>query len=200
MIVVIVLVIVFSVLHSLTADHRVKDWVATQVGERVYEGWYRIVYNAVSVLTLAPIFLAMLLAESTIVYSIEGGLRVVFLAVQGIGFIGLVISLLQIDWMRFAGLSQVLAYVHGQKLPLPPEPLQTRGVYGLVRHPLYFFSLLVLWFLPIMTSTSLAFSISATAYFLVGSLIEERRMLHYFGGEYEAYMQRVPWMLPLSRW
>ena len=49
------------------------------------------------------------------------------------------------------------------------------GVYGLVRHPLYFFSLLVLWFTPQMTLHWLVFVILATVYFLVGSRLRSGR-------------------------
>jgi len=199
MILVIVLVIVFGVLHSLTADHRLKTWIANRIGQRTYDGWYRLVYNLISVALLMPVFLLMLLSESTVIYRVPGPLTPVFLLVQAVGLIGLLLSILQIDWMRFAGLSQVWAYIEGKPLPLPPEPLQVKGTYALVRHPLYFFSLLFLWFTPVMSDSFLAFNIGATLYFLVGSLVEERRMLRIFGEEYTTYQQRVPWMLPVPR-
>jgi len=199
MILVIVLVIVFGVLHSLTADQRVKDWFANRVGQRTYDGLYRLTYNIVSVVLLAPAFLVMMTTESTVLYRVPNTFVPIFLIVQGIGVIGLLISILQIDWMRFAGLRQLLAYLNDQPLPLAPEPLQTSGLYAFVRHPLYFFSLLFIWFTPVMTDTLLAFNIGATAYFILGSLIEERRMLRVFGDQYATYRQQVPWMLPIPR-
>ncbi|NDJ62680.1 MAG: isoprenylcysteine carboxylmethyltransferase family protein, partial [Chloroflexi bacterium] len=121
------------------------------------------------------------------------------LAVQIVGFAGLMISLLQIDLGQFTGLSQVLAYLNGERLPLPTEPLQTGGVYRLVRHPLYLFSLLLIWPMPIMTEALLAFNLVSTWYFAIGSLLEERRMLALFGDEYAEYRQRVPWLIPFVR-
>ena len=49
---------------------------------------------------------------------------------------------------------------------------------------------------PTMTTTGLAFNIGATAYFLLGSIIEERRMVEAFGEDYTAYQKQVPWMIP----
>jgi protein-S-isoprenylcysteine O-methyltransferase Ste14 len=79
---------------------------------------------------------------------------------------------------------------------LPTEPLQTGGVYQLVRHPLYLFSLMVIWPLPAMTEAMLGFNIAATIYFTFGSLLEERRLVAIFGQDYITYQQRVPWLIP----
>ncbi|MCA9914622.1 MAG: DUF1295 domain-containing protein [Anaerolineae bacterium] len=198
--IVIVLVLGFGLLHSLTADRRLKEWIAAIIGQRAYEGWYRLTYNVFSVLLLSPALLAMALLGNTILYRVPDLLVPIFLILQLIGIGGLVIATLQIDVMRFAGIRQAITYLRGEPLPLPPEPLQTGGLYAWVRHPLYFFSMMAIWFVPVMTDGLLAFNLGATAYFLIGSMVEERRMLRTFGEEYATYQQRVPWMFPLLRW
>lgn len=198
--IVIVLVLGFGLLHSLTADRRLKERVARWIGQRAYDGWYRLTYNVISVLLLAPALVTLVTMDSTILYRVPGWLAPGFLIVQLVGVVGLIVATLQIDFWRFAGVSQAIAYLRGDALPLPPEPLQTGGMYAWVRHPLYFFSLLAIWFVPVMTDGLLAFNLAATAYFLVGSLVEERRMLRAFGEEYASYQQHVPWIFPLPRW
>jgi protein-S-isoprenylcysteine O-methyltransferase Ste14 len=106
---------------------------------------------------------------------------------------------LQIDLGQFSGLAQALAYIENKPLPLPDELLQTGGVYAFVRHPLYLFSLMIIWALPVMTEGLLIFNLGTTLYFIFGSLLEEKRMLRIFGDEYRAYQQRVPWLVPLLR-
>lgn len=197
--IIIVLVLGFGLLHSLTADRRLKERVARLIGQRAYDGWYRLAYNLISVLFLSPALLALVTLGNAVVYRIPNWLVPIFLILQLIGIVGLIIATMQIDVLRFAGVSQAIAYLRGDPLPLPPEPLQTGGMYAWVRHPLYFFSLLAMWFVPIMTDGLLAFNLAATAYFIVGSMLEERRMLRAFGKEYAVYMQQVPWMLPLPR-
>ena len=90
-----------------------------------------------------------------------------------------------------------MAYFSGGQLPLADEALQTDGLYGWVRHPLYFFSLLALWFSPTMTDALLMFNIAATLYFVFGSLIEEQRMVNAYGDIYKQYQQNTSWMIPL---
>lgn len=187
--------LIFALSHSITADKRVKRWFADTFGERAYEGFYRLIYNIVALISLAPLFLYMWSIAREL-YRVPDWLAPIFSVIQLIGSIGLVISLIQIDWARFAGLKQAWAYFSGGDLPLRDEPLQLNGLYRLVRHPLYFFSLLSLWFSPVMTDSAFLFNIAATAYFLIGSRIEEGRMLDAYGELYENYRQQVPWLIP----
>jgi protein-S-isoprenylcysteine O-methyltransferase Ste14 len=49
---------------------------------------------------------------------------------------------------------------------------------------------------PVMTAQWLQLTIFSTAYFIVGGMIEEHRLLKEFGDEYQRYRQRVPFMIP----
>ncbi|MEL6151947.1 MAG: NnrU family protein [Chloroflexota bacterium] len=189
----------FAVLHSILARLAVKSRIRRAMSARAYEAFYRIIYNIISVLTFAPIFVVLALNPGPDVWNLTGIWAVLVRIVQVVGLVGLVASLLQIDGWRFLGTKQVLAYLNDELLPLPDEPLTTNGVYGLVRHPLYFFSILVLWFTPSMSASWLVFVIMATGYFIVGSLFEERTMVDLFGEPYRAYQQRIPWMIPFVK-
>jgi methanethiol S-methyltransferase len=191
--------LVFAALHSIFARLPIKGWVQARIGVRTYEAFYRITYNFVSVVTFIPVLVVLALSDSTPIWTLTGVPAIIFRTLQVIGLLGLTVSIMQIEAMRFVGLSQVRAYLNDDPLPLPPEPLQTEGVYQLVRHPLYFFSLLVLWFTPSMTDISLVFVVSATLYFVLGSLLEERTMEKVIGEPYRTYQQQVPWMFPFVK-
>jgi protein-S-isoprenylcysteine O-methyltransferase Ste14 len=77
-----------------------------------------------------------------------------------------------------------------------PRKLIISGGYARVRHPLYLYSTLFLILNPVMTTQWLLLTIFSAAYFIVGGLIEERRLLEEFGDEYRRYRQRVPFMIP----
>lgn len=189
----------FGVLHSILARLTVKAYMRDRVGDRAFEGFYRLGYNAFSVITFLPVVAVLLLAPGPTVWQVDGigawGLRML----QLIGLAGLTASVLQIDGWRFMGVSQAIAYFDGTPLPLPEEPLITNGVYRLVRHPLYLFMLMVLWFTPSMTLTGLVFAATMTLYSVVGSLFEERTMTKLFGQPYTEYQRQVPWMIPLMK-
>ncbi len=195
----IVLTVIFAALHSILARLAIKSRIRSAIGERRYEGLYRIAYNILAVVTFAPVLVVLWLEPGAAVWDVGGVAAVVFRVLQLVGVVGLSVSLLQIEGGRFLGTAQLSAYLQGEPLPLPDEPLKTDGVYGLVRHPLYFFSLLVLWFTPQMQLNWLVFVILATVYFLVGSRLEERTMQELFGQAYREYQQRVPWMIPFVK-
>jgi protein-S-isoprenylcysteine O-methyltransferase Ste14 len=133
-----------------------------------------------------------------VVWDVSGPLSVIFYAVQMIAIFGLLISLWQTDLLRFAGLSQLQRFLAGKPEVLLPPKMVTRGTYALVRHPLYFFSLLLIWLAPTMTLQLLIFCLAATVYFFAGSIHEERRLLAIYGEEYEMYRSQVPGIVPVK--
>jgi len=189
----------FGVIHSVTAGLRPRRLLSNWVGERVVEGFYRLVYNLLAVITLSPTLALLVLLTDMSLYSVRLPLSLALLALQAAGLLGRAVARRATDFLDFIGVRQVMAFFSGAELPLPPVPMQTRGMYAVTRHPLYFFSLVVLWASPTMSVNYLAFVIGATLYMALGSLIEERRLERMYGDSYRHYRQRVPWLIPMPR-
>lgn len=187
----------FGVIHSLTAGLAPKARLKRVLDDRLVEGWYRLAYNVLSAITLLPVLAALVLLPDQVVYQIEGPVAWLMRGAQLVGLAGLVGALAVTDVWRFLGLRQAVAYLQGEPLPLPEPPLVVRGMYRLTRHPLYFFSLLVIWPMPVMTLNTLLFNTGATLYLTAGSLIEEQRLLRRHGEAYRAYREQTSWLLPL---
>jgi protein-S-isoprenylcysteine O-methyltransferase Ste14 len=188
----------WSVLHSLTASLGFKTLVRRRIGQRAYDGLYRLLYNLTSFLTFLPVlYLGAVILPRGVVWRIPVPVNLLFFFLQAVGILGLLLSLLQTDLLRFAGLGQAVRYLQGASDLDPPARLVTSGTYALVRHPLYAFSLLFLWFTPLMTWSMLIFNVGATLYFWIGSIYEERRLLAAFGDAYRAYKKEVPRLLPI---
>lgn len=189
----------WSVLHSLTASAGFKIMVRSLVGQRPYDGLYRLAYNAFSVITFLPLLLLLAeLVPNHVIWRVPQPFNYLFVFVQLIGIFGLIVSLMQTDLMRFAGLGQFARFLRGEEEINPPPSLVTRGTYAYMRHPLYFFSLLLIWFLPIMTWGTFLFNVLATIYFWAGSILEERRLISTFGEDYRRYQLQVPRILPIK--
>jgi protein-S-isoprenylcysteine O-methyltransferase Ste14 len=191
--------LLYGAFHSLTAGIWWKTRVATLVGEQAFLGLYRLAYSIVSVVTLVPVLALMTARPGNTVWSASGMTASVLLMFRVMAGFGLALALVQIDTLRFVGVKEALAYFLGRKLPLPAERLATRGVYRLVRHPLYLFSMIALWASPVMTESLLGFTLGATIYFVVGSILEERKMALALGAEYVAYRNAVPWLIPFVK-
>ncbi|RMG75183.1 MAG: isoprenylcysteine carboxylmethyltransferase family protein [Chloroflexi bacterium] len=199
MIPVFVSMVCYGLLHSVLASDKVKQRFQVKFGERAYHGLYRVVFNMIAFTTILPILYMMTLNPERVIWTIPLDYEPILWVIQGIGIIGFVMALLQIDGLRFLGLRQAWAYFNGDPLPLPDEKLTTTGVYKLVRHPLYLFSLMLIWPVTTMTEAYLGWALGVTLYFLVGSLYEERRMLQYYGEAYQAYRRNVPWLIPFLK-
>lgn len=192
--------IIWALFHSLTAARPVKRRVRQKAGYRFYAGFYRLAYNVVATLSFLPVLyvLAVSIPPDTI-WRVPWPWSLPLFAVQLLGVLGLVFSLLYTDALSFLGLRQAWRYLQGEPEPERPATFVSSGPYALVRHPLYFFSLLVLWFTPLLTLNVLLFNLLATLYFWLGAFHEEQRLLAEFGDQYRRYREEVPAFLPFPR-
>jgi protein-S-isoprenylcysteine O-methyltransferase Ste14 len=69
------------------------------------------------------------------------------------------------------------------------------GLYGFVRHPIYFAWLLMVWPTPMMTSGRLTFAAVSSAYLLLAIPWEERSLLDQYGARYQRYRDQVRWRI-----
>jgi len=74
-----------------------------------------------------------------------------------------------------------------------------RGLFRLVRQPVYLGFALTMWTGPVWTPDRLVLALTWTAYCIAGPLLKERRYLSRFGPDFRSYQQRVPFMMPFAR-
>ena len=186
----------FGVVHSFMAAQPVKRRVQKWVGLRAYEGFYRLAYTGISLITFAPIWLWITLRPGPTIWHTEGALALLLNGIRALSLVALYFAGRSFDLWRFVGVRQAQAYFAGEPLPLPPEPFVQRGMYGLVRHPIYLFSAIYLWAQPTMHAAGFALALGSTAYFLIGGWLEEERMARELGPVYAEYRRRVPFIIP----
>lgn len=181
---------IWGAVHSVTASHFFKDMVRGAVGKGGMR-LYRLGYNAFSALTLAPIlYLAWTLPDQPL-YDVPAPWRFVMMGGQALSLLMLFAAFLQTDALSFVGLSQLLGA--GEQAQ---GPLVTRGLYRVVRHPLYTFSILFLWLSPSVSQNTFALYAGATLYFIIGAHFEERKLLRDFGEAYAEYKRKTPMLIP----
>lgn len=101
------------------------------------------------------------------------------------------LSLKLIDPMGF---KPVLSRLSGQKPP--SAPFIVRGAYKWVRHPVYFFFMVMAWTCPEYTAPRLLFNVLFTVWIFIGAILEERDLLTVFGDEYKEYQRQAPMLIP----
>ncbi len=192
--------VIWAVVHSVTAAASTKAFVRRRFGERAFAGWYRLIYNVLALISFVPVLYFLWTGfPQRVLWTIPAPLRYVTIMVQLLALLGLALSLLQTDVWAFVGVRQVVRFMQGAPDPELPATLVQSGPYAWVRHPLYTFSLVFLWLNPVMTLSSLVLNLFALAYFWIGSIYEERRLVREFGDVYRSYQARVPRLVPWKR-
>ena len=172
----------------MVASHGFKDFLRRTLGDGFMK-FYRLLYNIFAVVSIAPaLYLAVALPDREL-YRIPAPWSYGMLAGQGLSALLLLVAVQQTDVFSFIGLRQL---IEGEK----PARMVTGGLYRLVRHPLYTFSLLVLWMAPTVSLNSFIMYVSFTAYILIGIFFEERKLLREFGQEYASYKTVTPMLIP----
>jgi protein-S-isoprenylcysteine O-methyltransferase Ste14 len=101
------------------------------------------------------------------------------------------------DGRFFLGLSQVRHFLQGNAAGEPP--FRTEGVLGHIRHPWYTGAILFLICCLPVTDVNLVWRGVFVAYTVIGTELEERKLLRDLGEPYAAYRQRVPRFFPAWR-
>ncbi len=199
---------VFGVVHSVLASRQAKAAAARVLGQRERNGWYRVFFNAQSVVTLGVLAAYLWRLPDRMLYHIRGWAALPLIAGQAAGLIYAVITAYHVGLAGILGLGPAAAYLRGEPT-VPPEPeaqgppldsdgrLRVRGPFRLSRHPLNFAPLLIFWLWPRMSVKLLVFNLASTLYLYLGSLHEEARLRAAYGETYAAYQQgEVPFYVP----
>jgi protein-S-isoprenylcysteine O-methyltransferase Ste14 len=179
---------VYGIVHSLMASIGFKDLLYSLIGKPA-ERYYRLFYSIFSVLSLLPVLALAALIPNQTLYTIPQPWSLLTLGVQVIALGLLSFSLLQTGAFQFVGLSQALGFVS-------KDELNRRGLYRYMRHPLYTFSLVVLWLTPTMSRNMVILYAAFTVYFIIGALVEERKLERTFGEDYRKYKSRTSFLIP----
>jgi protein-S-isoprenylcysteine O-methyltransferase Ste14 len=182
---------VFALHHSLLARSGAKAWVTRTFPPKLERSIYVIVASILFLITCnywQPI--------PAVVWDVPGTLGRAMFAVPIAGIILSTWSAVMLDSADLAGVNQFMRKPASS--PAPPDPdVRSDGPYRLVRHPIYFAWLLVVWGMPHMNGTRLSFAIISTLYLAVAIPFEERSLVGHFGEKYTRYQKQVRWrMLP----
>ena len=71
------------------------------------------------------------------------------------------------------------------------------GVLGVVRHPWYLAVFILLWARD-LSLTEIMINMILSAYLVIGTFLEERKLVLEFGENYKLYQQRVSMFIPLQ--
>lgn len=179
----------FFLQHSLMLRSGFRKWVSEYLPSNyhgalfsIFSGWF--------------LFLIMLFWQKSTLNRVEfeGALFWVMRCLFLLSIFGLYFSSRSLRRFDPFGIRDISMQLKGK--PRKGSAFIVRGMYQWVRHPLYFFILLMIW-TPVSVSTDrLLFNGLWTTWIIVGTILEERDLVASFGDEYRNYRRNVPMLIP----
>lgn len=186
------LVLLFGVTHSLLA----RRWVKSKIVRLLPAALERALYVLVASAEIALLCWAFApLPES--VWSLSADwprLAAGLWLLQASGWGVTLLALSAIGSGHLFGLRQAVAA--SRELPYLEPPLEERGPYRFVRHPIYAGTLVAFWSTPEMSEGRLLLVAGLSIYLFIGLAFEERDLETAHGEAYRERRRRLPGWLP----
>ncbi len=181
----------YFLFHSLLASL----WLKARVARRRpgLMPYYRLVFNTLAVVLILPLLALMWRFGGEPLWHYRGVWDLLRFGLMGLAMAGFIWSLRYYDSREFLGLRQLRENLHQIE---DQERLHISPLHRYVRHPWYSLGLLLIWTQE-MDAARLTSALMMTGYLVLGSLLEERKLLVYHGERYRRYRERVPGLIPL---
>lgn len=183
----------YCALHSAMISEAATGFVKRELG-RAFR-FYRLFFNVIAIVTLLPVLWFAQSMQGEAIVRWHGAWQVLRGALLVCGVLLVVAGGWHYSLGQFAGISQIRGASSGGIAA--GGGIDASGVLGLVRHPWYTAVVLLLWAGDLDLSALVGNAV-LTAYIGIGTLLEERKLVHEFGDAYRAYQQRVSMFVPLK--
>jgi protein-S-isoprenylcysteine O-methyltransferase Ste14 len=187
--------VIYFTLHSFLASLTLKKMIA-----RHWPGFmpaYRLSYNILAVVLFLPLLWLMQQNQGPLLWEWHGIWSNLANGLALVALISFFWSLKSYDNGVFLGLTQLK---NRNQDTDDPGQFCISTQHRFVRHPWYCFGLVILWTRDIHLSQLVSYGLMSL-YLVIGSRLEERKLIELYGEAYKQYCERVPGLLPLPwRW
>ncbi len=187
--------IAYCVLHSYLISISFTNLMIRFL--KKYYAFYRVFYVLISLILLILLINYTAHLDNKIIFVYEFPLNIVrYVLISG--------SLITFFWafffcydpLSFFGIRQIMNFVKTKKMNQPME-IKRNGLLGIVRHPMYFALIVYLWCQTFRVADIFINAI-LTIYVIIGTKLEERKLVLEFGEAYIKYQQEVPMLIPFA--
>jgi methanethiol S-methyltransferase len=187
--------VLWCTLHSALISITVTEYAKKRMGSGFR--FYRLFYSAVSVATLIPLAWYSHRIGEAPVFRWEGPLALVQLLLLAAGLYLFVAGGRHYSWAQLLGIAQIRAG-RADGSASGGDSFVVSGIHRVVRHPWYLGGILIVWAQELSVPAILTSTV-ISLYFIIGSFLEERKLVREFGDRYREYQQTVSMLFPW-RW
>jgi len=182
-----------SVLFFTQHSSMVRRSLNTRLGNCLPDHYHGALYTIVSAVFLTAV-VAFWQPSTALLIELRGVSRWFARGVYLLGTAGFFWGVHALQSFDAFGDDRIKSHLSG--IQPEPQPFAVSGPYLWVRHPLYFFVLLMIWSCPDLTADRLFFNVLWTTWIYIGTLLEERDLRADFGDKYHRYQSKVPMLIP----
>ena len=184
--------IVWCALHSLLISQGAHKMAKRCFGP--FFPLYRLYYVGFSCISLVPVLWYQFLLPSQILVASSwlwlSGQAILLVYAGFMFYTGAQVY----DMGYFLGLNQWRNY--RKQKESSRLPFHSDGILAYVRHPWYSGGIALLWGFGSCTDVYLLTRTILTVYIILGTLLEERRLIRELGEQYRTYCRQVPMLIP----
>ena len=181
--------LVFFTQHSGMIRTAFRTWFACVIPSLYHPA----IYAVTSGLALTAVVL-LWQPSPRVLFRLQGNLQWLTRALSLLAIAGFIWGVRALRAFDPFGLVPILFRLRGREMRPPIFVL--RGPYFWVRHPLYFFVLVLVWSVPEISADRLLFNVLWSGWIVMGSCLEERDLVAEFGEQYRRYQKTVPMLVP----
>lgn len=186
------LCLLFFLQHSLMLRKWFRKWLSGFI-PRDYLGAFFSIFSGIFLLILMLFWQK----STAIQVDLNGVAYFLMCALFFLSIIGFYVTFRSLRPFDPLGIREIVSHLKGKAVK---KPLFTvRGAYRWVRHPFYFFSLLMIWTQVSLTTDRFLFNGLWTVWIIIGTFLEEKDLIASFGDTYRKYQRNVPMLIPY-RW
>jgi protein-S-isoprenylcysteine O-methyltransferase Ste14 len=183
--------LLYGLLHSLLASFAIKNRVARRWPALMPA--YRLAYNLLAIAALLPVLWLVYGTQRDWLWRWTGIWAWIANGLALAAIVGVMASARAYDMDEFLGLRQLRQHDRGTE---DRESFRISTLHRYVRHPWYCLGLVLVWTRD-LNGPLLVSAVAITLYFVVGSRLEENKLIAMHGDAYRRYRERVPGLLPL---
>ncbi|MEJ2544635.1 MAG: NnrU family protein [Calditrichaceae bacterium] len=188
--------ILWCTIHSIMIALPVTNYLESKLANNYR--YYRLFFNFISGVTLIPVLLYSQELKGQLIFVWDGHFIIIQFILFMIAFILFLTGARKYDMMQFLGIRQIKS--RRAHAPLTESgKIDVTGVLGLTRHPWYLGSIIFIWvFNKNIYLSTLIINLVLTIYLIVGTFLEERKLLALCGDRYRSYQNKVSMLIPVK--
>jgi protein-S-isoprenylcysteine O-methyltransferase Ste14 len=188
--------ILYCLIHSVLISFAVSCYFKRFLGSGYR--FYRMFFNLFSAISLIPlvVYSYSLPFRTMPLFAWSGHWRILQCCLIAVAVALLAGGARHYGILQFLGIQQIRSGT-ASGTTTGGGNLDTTGVLGMIRHPWYVAGFILLWAKD-LNAAAITVNLVLSAYLVIGTQLEERKLVLEFGDDYRRYQDRVSMFLPLK--